>query len=183
MPAVRRSLFCRARVRAGAVVFAAAIAGAGLAAAPDHAVALEKTSTHHSAAHTSHHAHKMTEAQKAAKVLKWASKEKGKPYSYGASGPHSFDCSGLVRYVFQHALHRSLPHYAEGQKQGSHRIWHRRNLKPGDLVFETNGNGYAYHVGIYAGHGMFWHAPHSGTVVKKQHMYHARWRFGRIINH
>ena len=118
-------------------------------------------------------------AAKINSVLTWAAKERGKPYSYGAAGPSRFDCSGLVMYVFQHALGRSLPHNA--QSQYAH-TWHisRSQLRPGDLVFEVSG-GYAYHVGIYAGNGYFWHAPHSGTVVKKQKMYSSHWRYGRII--
>ena len=113
-------------------------------------------------------------------VMSWAAKQKGKPYSYGAAGPSRFDCSGLVMYVFQHAIGRSLPHNAQSQYA---KTWHikRSQLRPGDLVFEVSG-GSAYHVGIYAGNGYFWHAPHSGTVVKKQKMYSSNWRFGRIIS-
>lgn len=118
-------------------------------------------------------------AAKINSVMTWTAKQKGKPYSYGAAGPSRFDCSGLVMYVFQHALGRSLPHNAQSQYA---RTWHisRSQLRPGDLVFEVSG-GYAYHVGIYAGNGYFWHAPHSGTVVKKQKMYSSHWRYGRII--
>lgn len=118
-------------------------------------------------------------AAKINSVMSWAAKERGKPYSYGAAGPSRFDCSGLVMYVFQHAIGRSLPHNAQSQYA---RTWHisRSQLRPGDLVFEVSG-GYAYHVGIYAGNGYFWHAPHSGTVVKKQKMYSSNWRYGRII--
>jgi cell wall-associated NlpC family hydrolase len=118
-------------------------------------------------------------AAKINSVMRWAAKERGKPYSYGAAGPSRFDCSGLVMYVFQHAVGRSLPHNAQSQYA---KTWHirRSQLRPGDLVFEFSG-GYAYHVGIYAGNGYFWHAPHSGTVVKKQKMYSSHWRYGRII--
>ena len=113
-------------------------------------------------------------------VMSWAAKEKGKPYSYGAAGPSRFDCSGLVMYVFSHAVGRSLPHNAQSQYARTRHI-SRSQLRPGDLVFEVSG-GTAYHVGIYAGNGYFWHAPHSGTVVKKQKMYSSNWRFGRIIS-
>ena len=119
---------------------------------------------------------------KADRVLNVTRNQKGDPYQYGAAGPNAFDCSGLVYYTFRKALGRTLPRTANDQKHASKRIWHRRNLRPGDLVFETNSGGYAYHVGIYAGHGYFWHAPHSGSHVKKQRMYGARWRYGRIIS-
>jgi len=79
---------------------------------------------------------------------------------YGAAGPGSFDCSGLVMYAYAQAG-VSLPHYAAAQyDQGRH--VGRGELQPGDLVF-FDGLG---HVGIYAGNGQFIHAPHSGTVVQ-----------------
>jgi cell wall-associated NlpC family hydrolase len=116
------------------------------------------------------------------RVLAWAAHEKGKPYHYGSAGPYRFDCSGLVQYVFKHALNKSLAHNAEAQYRASRRFVHWKYLRPGDLVFAVDGRGYAYHVGIYAGSGYMWVAPHTGTVVKKQKMYSARWRFGRIIH-
>jgi cell wall-associated NlpC family hydrolase len=120
-------------------------------------------------------------AARADRVLHVASNQKGDPYRYGAAGPDAFDCSGLVYYTFRKALGRTLPRVANDQKRASKRIWHRRNLRPGDLVFEVDRGGYAYHVGIYAGHGYFWHSPHSGSHVQRQHLYPSRWRFGRII--
>jgi cell wall-associated NlpC family hydrolase len=119
--------------------------------------------------------------QRADRVLHVAFNQRGKPYRYGADGPSAFDCSGLVRYVFQRALGRSLPHNAEAQYRDTQHIRFERNARPGDLVFQVDSGGYAFHVGIYAGHGYFWNAPHSGTVVKKQRMWSGRWRFGRII--
>jgi cell wall-associated NlpC family hydrolase len=113
-------------------------------------------------------------------VMTWAAKQKGKPYQYGAAGPYRFDCSGLTMYVFKHALGKSLSHNAEAQYRSVTHI-SRASLRPGDLVFAMSG-GSAYHVGIYAGSGYFWHAPHSGTVVKKVKMYSATWRYGRIIH-
>ncbi|HMA46720.1 MAG TPA: NlpC/P60 family protein [Frankiaceae bacterium] len=43
------------------------------------------------------------------RVVWLASQQAGKPYVWGAAGPYSFDCSGLVQYVFAQ-LGRSLPH-------------------------------------------------------------------------
>ena len=157
-----------ARLRAAAVT--AALTAGVLATA---------TATTAPAAHATDPSAAQVRAAKISSVLSWAAKEKGKPYSYGAAGPSRFDCSGLVMYVFQHAVGRSLPHNAQSQYARTVHI-SRSALRPGDLVFEVSG-GYAYHVGIYAGNGYFWHAPHSGTVVKKQKMYSSHWRFGRII--
>jgi len=130
-------------------------------------------------------AHAETAAQarqaKIDRVMSWTAHQKGKPYHYGSAGPSRFDCSGLVMYVFKHAINKSLAHNAESQYRASQHI-SRRSLRPGDLVFEVDSSGYAYHVGIYAGNGYFWHAPHSGTVVKKVKLYSAHWRYGRIIH-
>ena len=86
--------------------------------------------------------------------------ELGKPYVWAASGPDSFDCSGLVVYAFG-AVGKSLPHstyalYSMGAPVS------QDQLEPGDLVF-FDGLG---HVGIYIGGGQFVHAPHTGDVVK-----------------
>jgi cell wall-associated NlpC family hydrolase len=84
----------------------------------------------------------------------------GKPYVWAASGPDSFDCSGLIVYAFS-SVGRSLPHstyalYSLGVPVS------RDQLQPGDLVF-FDGLG---HAGIYIGGDQFVHAPHSGDVVK-----------------
>lgn len=85
----------------------------------------------------------------------------GKPYVYGASGPDSFDCSGLTMYAWGQAG-VSLPHNAASQ-QGMGTSVSRGNLAPGDLVFFGSP---AYHVAIYIGNGMIIQAPTSGDVVK-----------------
>jgi cell wall-associated NlpC family hydrolase len=114
-------------------------------------------------------------------VLREASRQRGKPYRYGGSGPSSFDCSGLVRYVFGHAVGRWLPHNAAAQY---HSVMHitRRELQPGDLVFQESG-GYPFHVGIYAGHGKWWHAPHTGSHVQKQRIYSGHKYYGRVLTY
>lgn len=116
---------------------------------------------------------------KADRVLQVTRYHKGDPYRYGAAGPHAFDCSGLVMFVFRRALGRSLPHYAESQWQDSKHIT-RAQARPGDLVFQLNGN-YAFHVGIYAGNGYMWDAPHSGARVHRHLMYSGHWGYGRLI--
>lgn len=114
-------------------------------------------------------------------VLREAQRQRGKPYSYGGAGPRAFDCSGLVMYVFSKAVGRQLPHNAAAQY---HSVVHinKRHLEPGDLVFQESG-GVPYHVGIYAGHGKWWHAPHSGTTVRKQRIYHGHKYYGRVLTY
>jgi len=89
--------------------------------------------------------------------------ELGKPYSWGADGPGSFDCSGLTQYVYRQ-LGVSLPHSSRAQYNSGQRI-SRDDLESGDLVFFARG-GSISHVGIYVGGGSFIHAPQTGDVVK-----------------
>jgi cell wall-associated NlpC family hydrolase len=118
-------------------------------------------------------------AREVRSVLRVAENQKGKPYSYGGAGPRVFDCSGLVMYVFGRAVGRQLPHNAAAQYQSVVHI-KRSEVQPGDLVFQASG-GVPYHVGIYAGHGKWWHSPHSGTTVRKQRIYHGHKVYGRVL--
>ncbi|HVY09191.1 MAG TPA: C40 family peptidase [Mycobacteriales bacterium] len=104
----------------------------------------------------------------------------GKPYVYGGAGPRAFDCSGLVRFVFGRAVDRWLPHNAAAQYHSVRHI-KRRNLEVGDLVFQGGRN--PFHVGIYAGHGKWWHAPHSGAHVRLQKIYRGHLVYGRVLTY
>jgi cell wall-associated NlpC family hydrolase len=76
-------------------------------------------------------------------------------YTDGGSSPaQGFDCSGLTLYAYRTAGVATLPHDAEAQRHVAHmRTISRAQARPGDLVFYFSG-GPAYHVAIYAGHGM-----------------------------
>ncbi|WP_242606132.1 C40 family peptidase [Frankia sp. Cppng1_Ct_nod] len=106
-----------------------------------------------------------------------ASQQAGKPYVYGAEGPYSFDCSGLVQYVFKQ-LGRSLPRTAEEQYAATTRI-SQYNKQIGDLIFFGE-PGNIYHEGIYAGDGMIWVAPKSGDVVKLESIWTTSYSVGRV---
>jgi peptidoglycan DL-endopeptidase CwlO len=112
------------------------------------------------------------------RVLREARRQKGKPYIYGDAGPNGFDCSGLVRFVFMHAVHRVLPHNAAEQYHSLRHI-SRHSLRPGDLIFTDNG--YISHVGIFAGHHHWWVAPHTGTHVQLQRIYRAHFLYARVL--
>ncbi|GAA1202998.1 Cell wall-associated hydrolase, NlpC family [Prauserella alba] len=86
----------------------------------------------------------------------------GKPYSWGATGPDSFDCSGLTSYAYD-AAGISIPRTAADQQAGAGTPVSRDQLAPGDLVFSGSP---AYHVGIYIGDGQMVHAPTEGEPVK-----------------
>lgn len=100
------------------------------------------------------------------RALKIAESKIGRPYEWGATGPWSFDCSGLVVYSYGRAgyryAHRDWFRTAADQQSHAQRI-SRSQLRVGDLVFF----GWpAYHVGIYVGHGNFLNAPHTGDTVE-----------------
>jgi cell wall-associated NlpC family hydrolase len=96
-------------------------------------------------------------------ALQYAKAQLGKPYSFGAAGPSSFDCSGLTMRAWQ-AAGVNLPHLASAQLNRGPRV-SMNNLKPGDIVFFYPNKGVS-HNGIYAGNGMVIDAPHTGTVVR-----------------
>ncbi len=52
---------------------------------------------------------KSSKTKKLNAVTKLAKKQVGKRYVWGATGPSSFDCSGLVQYVYRKAGDKNLP--------------------------------------------------------------------------
>lgn len=94
---------------------------------------------------------------------------KDKPYVWGAEGPDSFDCSGLVKYALEKAFGKSFPHYSGDQYSASRAV---KDPQIGDLVFF--GPGGRNHVGVYAGGGKIWSAmnPSSGIGMAKVSDFH-----------
>jgi peptidoglycan DL-endopeptidase LytE len=88
-----------------------------------------------------------------------ARRQIGEPWSYGGESPGGFDCSGLTRWVYMdHGAtlpHSSLDQFKLGKQDGHKRIWKRRKLKRGDLVFHKTTSARVGHVGIYLGHDKF----------------------------
>lgn len=90
----------------------------------------------------------------------------GKPYVFGDEGPNSFDCSGLMQWIFKH-FGISLPR-TTGQQVGAGYSVPIGQYKPGDLVFSSWDGTPHSHVGMYIGNGQILVAPHSGTNVQIQ---------------
>ncbi|HLF70440.1 MAG TPA: NlpC/P60 family protein [Actinomycetota bacterium] len=84
----------------------------------------------------------------------------GKPYKWGAAGPNSFDCSGLMLYAWGQAG-VSLPHSSRAQFSATPRVA-RDALQPGDLVFFGSP---IHHVGMYVGGGNMVNSPETGEFV------------------
>ncbi|WP_181781456.1 C40 family peptidase, partial [Pseudonocardia pini] len=100
-------------------------------------------------------------AAKRAAALQTALAQIGKPYRYGATGPSSFDCSGLTSFAFKNAG-VSIPRTSRAQSTVGSPV-SKGDLQPGDLVFFYKP---VSHVAIYIGNGQVVHASTSGQPVK-----------------
>lgn len=98
----------------------------------------------------------------------------GAPYQWGGSGPHAFDCSGLVQFV-HNALGIEVPRTAEAQFRAAARV-DIDELEPGDLLFFKIRGDRVSHVAIYAGSGRFVHAPQTGRPIELRAMDDAYYR-------
>ena len=112
------------------------------------------------------------------RVIDIARAQEGDPYVYGADGPDSFDCSGLVQYAFG-KIGKYLPHNSAAQVAYTTRVpaserWH------GDLVFFYDSSGHVYHVAIYAGSGYITYAPRPGDVVKTRKLTETNVFYGHV---
>ena len=105
-------------------------------------------------------------------ALDFARAQVGKPYRWGASGPSSWDCSGLTMRAWE-AGGISLPHYSVAQYYAGTPI-SASDLRPGDLVFWSSGSSPSgiHHVALYLGDGMIVHAPRTGRPVAVESMYY-----------
>ncbi len=100
-------------------------------------------------------------------ALRAAESRRGLPYVWGAAGPASFDCSGLVQWSFAQAG-ISMPRVAADQARAGQAI-PVSQLQPGDLLFyhtDPTDPGYISHVAIYLGNGWMIQAPQPGMDVQ-----------------
>ncbi|WP_051065477.1 C40 family peptidase [Nocardiopsis potens] len=110
-------------------------------------------------------------------VLTYSREQLGKPYVWGATGPDSFDCSGLTMQAYA-AAGITIPRVTTGQFDPDHGGWSVparkfqtdglviEELQPGDLLFYDNGSSiYPGHVTLYLGNGEMIHAPNPSTPV------------------
>ena len=91
----------------------------------------------------------------------------GKPYVWGATGPGSYDCSGLTQAAWK-AAGVSLPRTTYDQVNAGTTV-PVSQAQPGDLVFFYDD---VTHVGIYIGNGMMIHAPKPGAYVREESIYY-----------
>ncbi|MFJ5301384.1 NlpC/P60 family protein [Streptomyces sp. NPDC088350] len=106
-------------------------------------------------------------ATKAAKAIAFARAQVGKPYVCGATGPDSYDCSGLTKAAWK-AAGVTLPRATADQANAGTTV-SPADAEPGDLIFFYDD---ISHVGLYVGDGMMIHAPKPGTYVREESIHH-----------
>jgi cell wall-associated NlpC family hydrolase len=100
-------------------------------------------------------------------MLRAAMSRRGLPYVWGAAGPTSFDCSGLVQWSFAQAG-IVMPRVAADQALSGPAV-PVSQLAPGDLLFyhtDPTAPDYISHVAIYLGNGWMLQAPQPGLDVE-----------------
>ncbi|CCK84700.1 Cell wall-associated hydrolase [Lactobacillus equicursoris DSM 19284 = JCM 14600 = CIP 110162] len=89
------------------------------------------------------------------RVVSLAKAQVGKAYVWGATGPSSFDCSGLVQWVYKNAIGKTVSRTTYTQVyEGVNVTVSTSSLQPGDILFWGNAAA-PYHVAIYVGNGQY----------------------------
>jgi cell wall-associated NlpC family hydrolase len=102
-----------------------------------------------------------TPSAEGGRAVRYAVRQIGKPYEWGAEGPRTYDCSGLTSQAWAEAG-TPVPRTSQEQWEQLERI-PLDELRPGDLVVYFPK---ATHVALYLGDGMVVHAPRPGAKVK-----------------
>jgi cell wall-associated NlpC family hydrolase len=105
---------------------------------------------------------------RARSALSFALDQRGKMYQFAASGPYTYDCSGLAMAAWRRAG-IMLPHNAYRMYWSVPHI-QRSELRPGDLVFYYSD---IHHVAVYVGGNRVIHAPGWGQPVTISPLHHA----------
>lgn len=98
----------------------------------------------------------------AVQAARAALSKQGSSYVWGAEGPVTFDCSGLVKWAFEQAGMPGMPHSSQAQARMGSSV-SQSQLRPGDLIALYSP---ISHIGIYVGDGLYVNAPQPGDVVK-----------------
>lgn len=98
------------------------------------------------------------------KLVDLAKSKMGCKYVWGATGPNTFDCSGLMLWAHKQ-MGISIPRTSLEQSRSGKAV-SKSDLQPGDLVFFKTTSAPVGHVGMYIGNGQFVHAPNKNKPVK-----------------
>ncbi len=102
-------------------------------------------------------------AARAGQAVAFALRQRGKPYRWGAEGPHTFDCSGLTWAAWR-AAGVTIPRTAADQLANLSRV--RGRLQPGDLVIYASRGPSGRHVAMVVGRGRMVEALGRGIPVR-----------------
>jgi len=154
------------RDRIAAIERARAEAAARRAAAAAAAAAAVRQKTTHYGGGSGSYFNTVSAATEQA-ALNYAESQIGKPYEWGAAGPDTYDCSGLVMWAYAQ-VGVTVDHWTGFQwNEGAHISL--SDLRAGDLVFfatNTNDPNTIHHVGMYIGNGEMVEAPYTGANVR-----------------
>lgn len=103
----------------------------------------------------------------AGRAVAFALRQLGKPYQWGATGPSSYDCSGLTQTAYSYAG-VAIPRVSAAQWYAGPHVG-MDDLGTGDLVFfatDLSDPGTIHHVGMYIGSGLMVEAPFTGASVR-----------------
>ncbi|RTL66391.1 MAG: NlpC/P60 family protein [Pseudonocardiaceae bacterium] len=112
-------------------------------------------------------------------AIGFALKELGKPYVWGATGPNTYDCSGLMLRAFQ-AAGIELPRVSRDQYRAGGHV-PVREAQPGDLLFYATDPGdpsTIHHVMLYMGGDKMVEAPYTGASVRVQPV---AWNYRELV--
>lgn len=110
-------------------------------------------------------------------ILDQGMKYIGIKYNWGGTSEQTgFDCSGLVKAVFQNSIGMTLPRTAIEMSKVGQKIPSMDSLKPGDLVFFNTMKRNFSHVGIYVGDNKFLHSPRKGATVRVEEIGASYWK-------
>lgn len=118
------------------------------------------------------------EGSLAQQAINYALAQIGKPYVWGAAGPDSFDCSGLVQQAWK-AAGVDIPKFTQTQYEQGGRQIPLSQAQPGDLIFWGYGRdpGATHHVALYLGNNEIVHAPQPGETVQRVQL----WDGGELL--
>jgi len=121
----------------------------------------------------------LEKSNKAKALIEESEKYLSVPYLWGGESPTGFDCSGLMKYVFNRQG-INIPRISQDQQSAAITI-SISEIKPGDLVFNKEAK--ATHVGMYIGNDMYIQSPSSGDVIKISKLSTSNMKYvGRILN-
>jgi hypothetical protein len=112
-------------------------------------------------------------------AISFALAELGKPYVWGATGPNTYDCSGLILRAFQ-ASGIDLPRVSREQFTAGGHV-PVKDAQAGDLLFyatDPSDPATIHHVMLYMGDGQMVEAPYSGESVRVRPV---PWGFSELV--